>query len=163
MVAFLEPEQVERSARPQPPLGSRDSFTHCLNFLQTVPVGSNTRFFVSGMQATTTHFVTDKAPVEAVAPSTAKRQVPAAASDGSKRLRVGSPGAARHDAHNSSDPLDCLPDAPMHLMWVRGLRCVTCTKRGTILFCFVKSGAIVSTALALTQLTAWHQDTLANC
>ncbi|KAI3435989.1 hypothetical protein D9Q98_002047 [Chlorella vulgaris] len=89
--------------------------------VETVPVGSNTRFFVSGMQATTTHFVTDKAPVEAVAPSTAKRQVPAAASDGSKRLRVGSPGAARHDAHNSSDPLDCLPDAPMHLMWVRGL------------------------------------------
>ncbi|KAL4859226.1 Acyl-coenzyme A oxidase [Chlorella vulgaris] len=96
MVAFLEPEQ-------------------------TVPVGSNTRFFVSGMQATTTYFVTDKAPVEAVAPSTAKRQVPVAASDGSKRMRVGSPGEARGDVHDSSDPADCIPDVPMHLMWVRGL------------------------------------------
>lgn len=120
--------------------------------LQTGVIGGGSRLFVEGQQAPTLHHVLAMADAAAVggAPAAAaatgseagssKRVLPGDVTepeqDGSKRARLsGGGGSGRSEAGaggaaaaaaavGGADPLDRVPDAPMHLMRVRGIpRC----------------------------------------
>ncbi len=113
--------------------------------MQTGVIGDGSRLFVEGQQAATLHHITamdDAAAVAAAGPEegSSKRPLPGSPAEpkpgGGKRARhaggaeAGRSGsatgtdAAAAAAAGSADPLDRVPDAPMHLMRVRGIpRC----------------------------------------
>ena len=142
--------RVRCARQPLAPLLRRRPHT----FLQSGVIGGNTRLFMDGQQASTTHTVSEAAGEEVPAAGGAKRPLaaspggsagPSSSGDGdaAKRQRRASDGAVpssggvaaaaaaaaaggataaqQQQQQQGSDPLDRVPDAPMHLMRVRGI------------------------------------------